>query len=371
VSVTESRVGEGRVRAYEEATAISRAGPQNSSLAYRGYPVQELCRRRSFEEVAYLLWHGELPTRDQISAQNRIERAQRALDPVIAATIVGQPFTADPVDTVRMVVSQLGTDGAQEPGITPAAIRARTLRLFAVLPSVVALDQRRRQGLGAIAPRDHLSYAANFLYMTFGKVPEPQIVAAFETSLILYAEYTLTTRSTTSAHHSDLYGAVTTGISALKRSPHAKANEAVVEMMNEIVIPDNARPWLEEALAAGREISGFGHRLDRNGDSRVPSMRTALGMIAALRNGRHLLEIYDALAAAMHQATGRLPNLDYPAGPAYHLIGFDTPTFTPILVAASLPGWTAHIAGQFAVNSPGRPVAADDGLTERHLAQEK
>jgi citrate synthase len=332
---------EHRVRALDEVTAISKVSPENNSLPYRGYPVQELCRRCSFEEVAYLLWHGELPTREQISAQNRAERAQRALDPVIAATIADQPFTADPVDTVRIAVSQLGTDDAQEPDIAPAAIRARTLRLFAVLPSIIALDQRRRQGLGAIAPRDHLGYAANFLYMTFGKVPEPQIVAAFETSLILYAGHTITTRGAASACPG-FYSAVTAAISALKRSPHGRANEAVMGMMNEIVIPDNAKPWLEEALATGREIAGFGHRLDRNSDSRIPVMRTALGMVAALRNGQHLLEIYDALAAAMYRATGRRPSLDYPAGPAYHLIGFDTPTFTPILVAASLPGWTAH-----------------------------
>jgi citrate synthase len=135
------------------------------------YHAQELCRRHSFEEVAYLRWHGELPTREQVCAQNRVERAQRALSPQVAAALARQPAAADPIDTVREAL------GAE---------RATAVRLFAVLPAIVAADQRLRQGLGVIAAREHLGYAANFLSMTFGKVPEPQIVAAFETALILY-----------------------------------------------------------------------------------------------------------------------------------------------------------------------------------------
>jgi citrate synthase len=168
--------------------AASAADPEARLLAYRGYPVQELCRRCSFEEVAYLLWHGELPTRDQIYAQNHAERAQRALDPQVAAALAGQPSTAHPMDTLELAVGMLGAaDAAEQHEVTPAATRADALRLYAALPTIVALDQRRRHGLGAVAPRGDLSYAANFLYMTFGKVPEPQVVAAFEKSLILHA----------------------------------------------------------------------------------------------------------------------------------------------------------------------------------------
>ena len=318
---------------------------------YRDYPVQDLCRRRSFEEVAYLLWNGELPTREQLSAQNRAERAQRALGPHIAAVLAEQSFAAHPVDTLQTAVSVLGANEPAEDDITPAVIRAKALRLFAVLPSIAAADQRRRHGLGAVAPRDDLSYAANFLYMTFGKVPEPQIVAAFETSLILYAGHSADSpasvpRAVTSTQF-DLYHAVAAAIGALKGPPYGGGAEAVLEMMNEIAIPDNARPWIEEAAAGSRKIVGFGHRLDKSGDARVPPMRAALGMIAGLRRGQHLIEVHDALAAAMYEAKGLLPNLDYPAGPAFHLIGFDILTFAPILAAARLPGWTAHIAERF------------------------
>jgi citrate synthase len=372
VTVTETEVRKGLAGVYADTTAISMVNPASNSLTYRGYPVQELARRCSFEEVAHLLWHGELPTPGQLVAQNRAERAQRALDPVIAATLIGLPLTAHPMDILRTAVSLLGASDPAASDTSPAAVQAKALRLYAVLPSVVALDQRRRRGLGAVPPRDDLGYAANLLYVSFGKVPEPQIVAAFETSLILYAEHsfnasTFTARVVASTL-SDLYSAVAAAIGALKGPLHGGANEAVMDMLDQIAIPDNAAPWLDEALAGKRKIMGFGHRVYKNGDSRVPAMRAALDMVAAMRGGQQLIDIYETLAKAMYDAKGLHPNLDYPAGPAYHLIGFDTTAFTPIFVTARLPGWTAHIAEQLTSNSLIRPLAAYNGPAERHLA---
>jgi citrate synthase len=350
-------------------TTVAVMNAEVSELTYRGYPVEELCRHCSFEEVAYLLWHGELPVHDQLSAQNRAERAQRAIGPHVAAVLAAQPSTAHPLDTLRAAVSVIGAHDSAEHDVTPAAIRAKALRLFAVLPSVIALDQRRRQGLGAVAPRGDLGYAANFLYMTFGKVPEPQVVAAFEKSLILQAGYgfngsTFTGRVTFA--YSDLYSAVAAAIGALN-GPQHRGSEAVVRMLDDVAIPDNARPWLDEALADDRDVMGFGHRVYKNGDATVPPMRAALGMIAALRGGQHLVEVYDALAAAMCEAKGLRPNLDYPVGPAYHLIGFDTLTFTPILAAARLPCWTARVAEQPSADSYIRPLSTYRPA-ERHVA---
>jgi citrate synthase len=369
---SQTEVRKGLAGVYADTTAISMVNPATNSLTYRGYPVQELARACSFEEVAYLLWHGELPTPAQRDAQNRAERAQRALDPVIAATVGGLPLDAHPMDTLRAAVSLLGAADPDENDNSPEANQRKALRLFAVLPTVVALDQRRRHGLGAIAPRDDLGFAANFLYMTFGQVPEDAVVSAFETSLTLYAEHsfnasTFTARVVASTL-SDLYSAVTAAVGALKGPLHGGANEAVMDMLDEIAIPDNAAPWLADALADKRKIMGFGHRVYKNGDSRVPTMRAALEQIAAIRGGQHLLDIYEALATAMYDAKGLYPNLDYPAGPAYHLIGFDTPTFTPIFVTARITGWTAHIIEQLTDNSLIRPLAAYAGPTERHLA---
>lgn len=340
----------GPTRVCADFTTISVADPETGSFAYRGYPVEELRRWCSFEEVAYLLWHGELPTRDQISAQNRVERAQRALSPVIATAIAAGHVTAHPIDTLRAAVSLLGADAPGRWRVL-SALRAEALRLFAVLPSIIAADQRRRQGLGPVTPRDDLGYAANFLYMTFGKIPEPQVVAAFDTTLILYAEH--------SAHACadrvvtpGIYGAVAAAAGTLKDSSNGHAGEAVMRMMNEIAIPDNVKPWLEEALRSGREIVGFDHHACRDGDSRVASMRAALGVVAAVRGHEdHLVETYDALATAVLEATGSRPNLNYPIGPACHLTGLTASACTPILVVASIPGWTVRIAERLGLGS--------------------
>ena len=359
----------GLVRVQADAMAISTVRPESASLTYRGYPVQELSRRCSFEEISYLLWRGELPEHDEVVAQNRTERAQRALDPLIAATLDDLPVTAHPMDTLRTAVNLLGASDPAGHDTSPAAVHAKALRLFAALPAVVAMDQRRRHGLGAIAPRDDLGYAANFLYMTFGKVPEPQIVAAFETSLILYAEgrlnASLFTSSVVTSALPDLYRAVAAAIGTLK-GPLDGAGAAVLEMMDEVAIPDNAKPWLEDALAAKRKVTGFCPRVYRNGDPRVPAMRAALGMVSALRRGQHLIDVYEALAAAMYDARGVYPSLDYPACPAYRLMGFDTPTFSSIFVVACLPGWTARIE-QVAAHGLIRSLAVPNGPGDPHL----
>jgi citrate synthase len=369
----ESDIRKGLDGVYADITAISMVNPDTNSLTYRGYPVQELTGRCSFEEVAYLIWHGDLPTPAQLAAQNDAERAQRSLDPALTGILTGLPVTAHPMDTLRTAVSLLGAADPAEDDNTPEANQAKALRLFAVLPAVVALDQRRRRGEDPVPPRDDLGFAANFLYMTFGEVPGPAIVKAFETSLILYAEHsfnasTFTARVVTSTL-SDIYSAVTAAIGALKGPLHGGANEAVMDMMDEIGTPDRAEQWLQAALADKRKIMGFGHRVYKHGDSRVPTMRAALGDIAGLRDGQNLLDIYEILAKAMYDAKGLHPNLDYPAGPAYRLIGFDTPTFTPIFVAARITGWTAHIAEQLAANSLIRPLAAYTGPAERHLPE--
>src|SRR5579875_2104148 len=224
---TAPEVHKGLEGIYADTTDISRVDPETNSLTYRGYAVEELADRCSIEEVAYLLWHGELPTASQLSGQNEAERAHRALGASLRDMLLRLPVTAHPMDTLRTAVSLLG---AADPAEVAAA------------PAVVALDQRRRHGLDPVPPRDDLGYAANFLHMTFGEVPEPAIVKAFETSLMLYAEHgfnasTFTAREITSTG-SDIYSAVTGAIGALKGSLHGGANEAVMDMMNEIGTPD-------------------------------------------------------------------------------------------------------------------------------------
>jgi 2-methylcitrate synthase len=371
-TVTTPEIHKGLAGVVVDYTAISKVNPETNSLLYRGYPVQELADKCSFEEVAYLLWHGELPNLAELAEFEALEHSQRALDANVKRVVDDLPLTAHPMDVVRTAVSVIGANDPETSNATPEANLRKAVALFAKLPAVVAYDQRRRRGEALIEPRDDLGYSANFLFMTFGEVPDDVVVDAFDVSMILYAEHsfnasTFTARVITSTL-SDLYSAVTGAIGALKGPLHGGANEAVMHVFDEIGTADNAEAWLDSALAEKRKIMGFGHRVYKNGDSRVPTMKAALDTLVVEYEAQELAALYDALESGMGERKNIKPNLDYPSGPAYHLIGFDTEAFTPLFVASRVTGWTAHIMEQLASNSLIRPLSLYNGPDERHLA---
>ena len=358
-------------------TAVSKVNPETNSLLYRGYPVQELASTQPFESVAYLLWNGELPTDEQLAQLRATEREHRALDDNVKQAIDLLPTSAHPMDEVRTALSVIGAsdpeggDSVLSAGGTQEENLARSVRLFAALPSIVAYGQRRRRGEDLVPPRDDLDYAANFLYMTFGSEQDPVVVDAFNKSMILYAEHsfnasTFTARVITSTL-SDLYSAVVGAVGALKGPLHGGANEAVLHTFREIGTADNVKPWLDDALATKRKIMGFGHRVYKRGDSRVPTMKTALDGLVEFYDRPDVAQMYDALEAEFVERKGIYPNLDYPSGPAYDLMGFDVVTFTPLFVAARVTGWTAHIMEQAASNALIRPLSEYNGPDERHI----
>ncbi|QTX03460.1 bifunctional 2-methylcitrate synthase/citrate synthase [Agromyces archimandritae] len=352
-------------------TAISKVNPETNSLLYRGYPVQEVAANCTFEEVAYLLWFGELPDEGELAEFESRERTLRGLDHEVKRVIDALPATSHPMDVVRTAVSFIGAADPATPDDSAEANLDKAIRLFAKLPSIVAYDQRRRRGEAFVEPRDDLSYSANFLWQTFGELPDLEVVEAFDVSMILYAEHsfnasTFTARVITSTL-ADLYSAVTGAIGALKGPLHGGANEAVMHAFAEIERAERAASWLDEALTAKRKIMGFGHRVYKNGDSRVPTMRAAFERMAAHYERPDLLELYVALEEAMGERKGIKPNLDYPAGPAYHLMGFDTETFTPLFVASRVTGWTAHILEQQAANALIRPLSVYNGVDQRQV----
>ncbi|SON61150.1 2-methylcitrate synthase [Mycobacterium simulans] len=352
-----------------DTTAISKVVPETNSLTYRGYPVQDLAARCSFEQVAFLLWRGELPTDAELALFCQQERASRRVDRSMLSLLAKLPDNCHPMDVVRTAISYLGAEDPDEDD--DSANRAKALRMLAALPTIIAIDMRRRRGLAPIAPHSGLGYAENFLRMCFGEVPVPAIVSAFEQSMVLYAEHgfnasTFAARVVTSTQ-SDIYSAVTGAIGALKGRLHGGANEAVMHDMIEISDPANARDWLRGKLARREKIMGFGHRVYKNGDSRVPTMKRALTGVAGVRDGQRWLDIYDVLEAEMRAATGIKPNLDFPTGPAYYLMGFDIASFTPIFVMSRITGWTAHIMEQGAANALIRPLSAYSGHELRPL----
>ena len=361
-----------------DETAISKVNPDTNSLLYRGYPVQELAATQPFEAVAYLLWNGELPDAAQLAALRQVERQHRALPDDVRAAIDLLPTSAHPMDEVRTAVSVIGA--RETAGIanvmdavgTPEENLDRSIRLWAQLPAVVAYGQRRRRGEELIESRDDLDYSANFLWMTFGEESDPVVVDAFNRSMILYAEHSFNASTFTArviaSTLSDLYSAVVGAIGALKGPLHGGANEAVLHVFDEIGSAENVGPWLDTALAEKRKIMGFGHRVYKRGDSRVPTMKAALDTLVAHYDRPDVAALYDALESQFVERKGIYPNLDYPSGPAYALLGFDTLTFTPLFVAARITGWTAHIREQQASNALIRPLSEYVGPDERHIA---
>ena len=222
-----TRIYKGLDGVVVDETAISQVMPKTNSLTYRGYAVQELCERCCFEEVAYLLWYGELPTRYQLSNFKTNERRRRKISRNHLAVIQRFPKRAHPMDTIRTSVSYLGTTEVAWGGETAEADMERSMNLLSKIPTMIATDYRLRKGKRRIEPRSDLSYSENFLYMCFGRVPPKRVVKAFDISLILYAEHsfnasTFATRVVTSTM-SDIYSSVTAGIGALK-GPFEGAN---------------------------------------------------------------------------------------------------------------------------------------------------
>lgn len=366
-----SEVKRGLAGVVADTTAISKVMAETNSLTYRGYAVEELVEHCRFEEVAYLLWHGELPDEEQLALQLTEERSRREVSGLTAETVQRLSPSAHPMDVLRTAVSILGAEDPTSGDRDPETLLHQSVGLFARLPTIVAAEQRRRRGLDPIAPDPELGFSENLLFMTFGERPAPEVVEAFEVSMVLYAEHsfnasTFAARVVTSTT-SDLYSAVVAAIGALKGPLHGGANEAVMEMMLEIGDPERAESWLGERLAAGEKIMGFGHRVYRSGDSRVPTMKAALERLAATTGGQRWLEMYERLERKMLAEKEIHPNVDFPTGPAYYLMGFDIPVFTPLFVVSRITGWTAHIMEQAADNRLIRPLAAYDGPPQRSI----
>jgi len=354
-----------------DTTRISKVMPEINALVYYGYPVQELAEQCSFEEVAWLIWHGELPNARQLAEFQAEERRQRDLSAELLAVLQRCPRGAHPMDVLRTGVSYLGMEDTESENQDALTNLKRSIRVLAKVPTMVAAFYRLRKGQELIPPRRELGFSENFFHMSLGRVPAPEVVKAFDASLVLYAEHgfnasTFTTRVVVSSL-SDIYGGVTAGIASLKGPLHGGANAAAMQMLLEIGEPSRAREWLLTALRQKRKVMGFGHRVYKKGDSRVPTMKKYARQMAEFTGQTKWLDIADILEATMGEQKGIHPNLDFPSGPAYHMMGFDTDMFTPFFVMARITGWTAHMMEQLANNRLIRPLSEYTGPGERRV----
>jgi 2-methylcitrate synthase len=352
-----------------DKTAICNIEPDQKALYYRGYLVDDLANLCTYEETAYLILYGELPTAQELASFSEVERLNRTLNPRLLEVIQQFPAQGHPMDAIRTVVSYLGMEPEFAGTETSESALAKGVLLMAKIPTAIAAFQRMRHGKPAIPPRLDLSRAANFFHMCLGEVPDERVVRIFDTVLTMYAEHsfnasTFAARVITSTQ-ADLCGAACGAIASLKGPLHGGANEAVMRMLLEIGIPERAKPWLAEMLAAKKKVMGFGHGLYRYGDSRLSSMTKYRDQMAELRDGQKWVEISNVLEAEMKAQKNIYPNLDFPAGAALFLMGFEIDLFTPIFVMARVPGWAAHVSEQLADNRLVRPLADYTGPAPR------
>ena len=381
--MTEQDIRKGLNGVVADYTAVSKVNPETNSLLYRGYPVQELAEHCTFEEVAYLLWNGELPNDEQLAEFRGGCMENRDIDEKLIQVINFMPKDCHPMDVLRTAVSYLGAEDAEK--FTPDSDHLRGIgrKLLAKLPTIVATDIRRRQGKDYIAPSKEKGFSENFLWMVFGDEENspaniPSDIEAFEKTMILYAEHSFNastfTARTIASTMSDGWSAITGGIGALKGPLHGGANEFVMHHMEEIGDPAKAEQWCLDKLKNKELVMGFGHRVYKKGDSRVPTMEAAFKKLAAEhpeKDAQKWVEMYDIMAKTMYENTSIniRPNLDFPSGPAYYILGFDIEFFTPLFVMSRITGWTAHIIEQFENNSLIRPLSAYNGPEERHIGR--
>ena len=354
-----------------DETTVSQVMPDINSLTYRGYAVQDLCEKCNFEEVAYLVLNGDLPKKKELKKFKKQLNENRNITVNLREIVKHMPKKAHPMDVARTIVSVLGLEDKETNDNSPKANIRKPIKIFAKTPTAIAAFFRSRKGKNIIPPKKNLSFAENFFHMCFGKVPDKEIVKAFDVSLILYAEHsfnvsTFTARTITSSL-SDIHGAITGAIASLKGPLHGGANEEVMHMMNKIKSPEKALKWINNALDKKDVVMGFGHRVYKKGDSRVPTMEKYFKKVAKINNDKKFIKIYDTVKNVMIKRKNNHPNVDYPTGPTYHLMGFDTDFFTPIFVISRITGWSAHIMEQHAANKLIRHLSKYSGASHRKV----
>lgn len=347
-------------------TAISTIA---GGLQYRGYAVEELADRASFEEVAYLLLYGELPRAAELQAFEARLRAAAVVPKAILDTLRAIPPNASFMDVMRSGASLLAHWDPEQYENDHEANLTKAERLTAQLPVVLAARHRLRNGEEPIAPDPRRSLAANLLWMLSGQAPSADWVKAMDVSLILYAEHeynasTFTARVVTSTL-SDMHSAVTAAIGALKGPLHGGANERVLEVLQAVGTPDAAEAWIRDALARKQRVMGFGHRVYKDGDPRAVYLKALCGKLAAETGHQDMEQTAEVIERIVRAEKKLPPNLDWPSARLYHYMGLPVDLYTPLFVVSRVVGWSAHVIEQLDNNRLIRPRARYTGPSLR------
>jgi citrate synthase len=338
-------------------------------LHYRGYSIEELARNGTFEEVAYLLLYGELPSAEQVDDFRKRLKAAAQIPRSIIETLRHLPTASSPMDVLRSASSLLGHwdpdagDNSHEANVRKAE------RLLAQLPVVMAARHRLKQGKEPVPAESGRTLASNCLQMLFRAEPSAGHVRAMDVSLILYAEHeynasTFAARVIASTL-SDMHSAIAGAIGALKGPLHGGANERVMDVLRAVGKKQNAEKWVRDALGRKEKIMGFGHRVYKEGDPRAVYLKELCGTLAAETGNEELEAIADVMERIVWEEKKLPPNLDWPAARLYHYLGLPIELYTPLFVISRVAGWSAHVIEQHDNNRLIRPRARYTGPAPR------
>ena len=344
----------------------------DAGLAYRGYDIHEMAEKASFEEVAYLLLKGDLPDIEQLAKFTEEIASARMLPKQVLDALRLMPKDAHPMDMLRTGVSMLGAFDPELNDHSHAANIRKSIRLIAKVSTLISDGYRIAHSEDPLPERDDLTLAGNLFYKLRGGVPQDWQIRMMDTIFILYADHefnasTFAARVTASTL-ADIYAAVTSACATLKGPLHGGANEQSMRMLDEIKTADRAEAWLKERLADKAKIMGFGHRVYKKGDSRVPIMRE-IGRDLGKRTGKeNWIPICEKLEQTMEREKHLCANVDLYAAPVFTMLGFDPALNTPIFAASRVAGWCAHVVEQHDNNRLIRPRSLYSGPALRPYA---
>ncbi|MCG7335927.1 citrate synthase [Sporosarcina sp. ACRSM] len=330
-------------------------------LTYRGINIDELAMYASFEEVLYLLWNDELPTAEELAKLKEDLAIQGVLPTEIISLMKSFPKETHPMAILRTVVSALEMYDPDAYDMSPEANLRKALNIQAKISTVVAAIQRVREGKEILSPKAEFTFAENFLYMLTGEVPDEIASKSIDTALILHADHELNASTfasrVTVGTLANMYAGIVSAIGTLSGPLHGGANEAVMEMLEEIGEVENVEAYLSEAFRSKKKIMGFGHRVYKTGDPRAKFLKSMSKSLTTLKGKKKMYEISVKIDEIITKEKGLLPNVDFYSASTYDSLGIARDLFTPIFAVSRTSGWTAHILEQYSNNRLIRPRA--------------
>jgi citrate synthase len=355
---------------YVKESTVCFIDGEASKLFYRGYSIEDLAEHSSFEETAYLLLYGWLPTQSQLDEFKKKIEIYRLLERNIAELLRSFPRKADPMDVLRTTVSALGLYDPKPLTENAEARVDKALNILAKTPTIITAFDRIRNGLDQVPPKSGLSHAAEFLYMLSGSEPERYDTHVMDVALILHAEHEMNASTfsctVTASTLADMYSIITSGIGTLRGPLHGGANEAALRTVMEVGEPSRAEDYVVESLANKKKIMGFGHRVYKTWDPRYVILKKLGAELATKKSQSKLFDTAVAIetSARKHlEGTPIFPNVDSYSGLVFHMLGIPTDLFTPIFAMSRIAGWTAHVIEYLEANRLIRPKALYVGKT--------